>query len=129
MPRRRGPSQMDPPKINFLNGSTWGASLFWYQEIFNRQIFWHSLGVPRPLREPPKWTPQKSFFSVARLRVPVCFDIRRYLTDKYFDIVWGATPLETPPNGPPKNQFFLLLNLGCQCFMILAEIYQADILA
>ena len=46
------------------------------------------------------------------------YDISRYLTDKYFDIVWGATP----PNGPPKNEFFERLNLECQCFMISADI-------
>ena len=42
-------------------------------------------------------TPQKSIFSTALARVPVCFDISRYLTDKCFDIVWGCLP----PNGPP----------------------------
>ena len=48
----------DPPKLNFLNGSTWDASLFWYLQIFNRQIFWHSLGVPPPFPpgNPPKWS-------------------------------------------------------------------------
>ena len=34
------------------------------------------------------------------------FDISRYLRDKSFDINWGTTPPETPPNGPTKNQFF-----------------------
>ena len=38
---------------------------------------------------------------MAQARVLLCFDISRYLTDKYFDIVWGG-----PPNGPFKNQFF-----------------------
>ena len=34
------------------------------------------------------------------------FDISRYLTDKYFDIVWGATsPLGTPHIDPPKINF------------------------
>ena len=40
----------------------------------------------------PKWTPQKSIFLTAQLRVPVFYDIRRYLTDKYFD----STFLEVP---------------------------------
>ena len=29
-----------PPKINFLNGSTYRASALWYQEIYNWQKFW-----------------------------------------------------------------------------------------
>ena len=33
------------------------------------------------------------------------------LTKKYFDIVWGATPPENPPNGPTKNQVFEQLKL------------------
>ena len=49
----------------------------------------------------PPWTPQtappKSIFWTAQLRVSVCFDIRRYLTDKYFDIVWGChSPVDLP---------------------------------
>ena len=60
---------------------------------------------------------------MAQLRVPVCFDVSRYLTDKYFDIVWGCQPPQgTPPNEPPKNQFFEWLNLGCQCFMMSGDI-------
>ena len=64
---------------------------------------------------------------MAQLRVPVCYDISRYLTDKYFDIVWalwfgGATTLGTPQMNPPKNQFFLRLNLGCQSVLITADI-------
>ena len=38
-------------------------------------------------------------------------DISRYLTDKYFDIVWGVIP-RGPPKWTPKNQFFERLNLG-----------------
>ena len=37
--------------------------------------------------------------------VPVCFDISKYSTDKYFDIVWGATPHGDPPNEPLKIDF------------------------
>ena len=36
------------------------------------------------------------------------FDISRYLTDKYFDMVWGCRSL-----GTPQNQVFKQLNLGC----------------
>ena len=66
--------------------------------------------------------PQKSIFFTAQARVPVCFDISIYLTDKYFDIVWGCHPPRGPPNGSPKNQFFEWLKLGCQFVLILAEI-------
>ena len=62
--------------------------------------------------------PQKSIFFLAQLRVPVCYDNSRYLTEKIFDIVWGCHPLR----GPPKNQFFEWLNLGCQSVMISGDI-------
>ena len=116
--------------------------------MFNRQIFWHSLGVP-----PPRGPPQNHFFWMAQVRVPVCLDISRYLTDKYFVIVWGCHPPKInflnsltwvpvcfdisrclitdkyfdvvwgatslgTPIWTPKNQFFERLNLGCHCFMI-----------
>ena len=41
------------------------------------------------------------------------FDISRYLGNKYFDIVWGATSM-----GHPKKLYFERLNLGCHCFLI-----------
>ena len=65
---------------------------FWYQQIFNRQIFWHSLGVPPPWG-PPQMDPQKSIFWTAQFRVPVFYDIRRYLTDNYFDSTFLEVPL------------------------------------
>ena len=65
---------------------------------------------------------------MAQDKVPVFYDISRYLTDKYFDIVWGCHPLGDPPNGPPKNQFFEWLNLGCQFVLISADIQQTNIL-
>ena len=34
--------------------------------------------------------PQTSFRLAAQARVPVFSDINRYLTDKYFDVVWGC---------------------------------------
>ena len=49
--------------------------------------------------------PTKSFFSAAQLRVPVLYDIGRYLTDKYFGVVWGYHLPRDPPNGPPKINF------------------------
>ena len=42
------------------------------------------------------------------------FDITRYLTEKYFDIVWGFPPPRGPPNELLTNQFFEQLKLGCQ---------------
>ena len=41
---------------------------------------------------PPPKNPQKSIFLTAQAKVPVCFDISRYLTDKYFVIVWRHHP-------------------------------------
>ena len=58
---------------------------------------------------------------MAQLRVPVYFDIRRYLTDKYFDIVWGCQPPSETPKWNPKNLFFERLNLGCQSVLISAD--------
>ena len=37
--------------------------------------------------------------------VPVFYDIRRYLTDKYFGIVWGCHTPGTPQMDPPKINF------------------------
>ena len=56
---------------------------------------------------------QQSSFQTAQARVPVFYDISKYLTAKYFDIVWGYLSKNSPlPNGPPKIQFFEWLNLG-----------------
>ena len=60
--------------------------------------------------------PPKSIFWMAQLRVPVCFDISRYLTNKYFDIVWGCHPPGTSPNGPPKNIIFWTAQLRIPVF-------------
>ena len=43
---------------------------------------------------------------MAQLRVPVFYDISRYLTDKYFEIVWGCHPQGPPHEWTPKNQIF-----------------------
>ena len=107
-----------PPKINFLNGLTLSASVLWYQQILNRQIFWHSLGVPPP-RGPPKWTPQKSIFSTTQFRMPVFYDISRDLIDKYFDIVWGCHPPGDPPKWTPQKSIFWMAQLRVPvCFDI-----------
>ena len=66
--------------------------------------------VPPPRGSTPqtaKWTPPKSMFWMVQLRVPVCYDISRYLTDKYFDIVWGCHhPPGDPPKWTPKKSIF-----------------------
>ena len=46
------------------------------------------------------------------------FDISRYLTDKYFDIVWGCHPPGTPPNVPPKINFLISSTWVPVCFDI-----------
>ena len=58
---------------------------------------------------------------MAQARVLLFFDISRYLIDKYFDIVWGATP-QGPPQMDPQKSIFERFELGCQCFMISADI-------
>ena len=63
---------------------------------------------------------------MAQARVSV-FYISKYLTDKYFDIVWGSPP-ETPQMDLPKNQFFERFNLVCQSVLISADIYLTIIL-
>ena len=59
-----------------------------------------------PPRGPPKWTPQKSIFGTAQARVPVFYDISRYLTDKYFGIVWGCHAPGDPPKWTPQKSIF-----------------------
>ena len=50
--------------------------------------------------------------------MPVSFDISRYLTDKYFDIVWGCRSPRDPQMDPPKNQIFEWFNRVPVCFDI-----------
>ena len=42
---------------------------------------------------------------MAQLKVPVCYDISRDLTDKYFGVVWGAISLGTPQLDPQNSIF------------------------
>ena len=95
MPPSRG-----PPKNQFFLWLNLKCHCFMISAdtAFTRQIFWHSLGVPTP-RGPPKWTPQKWIFWRAQSTMLRFYDISRYLTDKYFDIVWGCHP---PSRGTPK---------------------------
>ena len=84
-----------------------------------RNFFSQNFFGATPPGTPLKWGPKKSMFWTAQARVLVCFDITRYLTDKYFDIIWRCHLPRDPPNGPPKNQFFEWLKLGWQfCFDI-----------
>ena len=61
--------------------------------------------LPKFFGATPPGTPKKSIFWTAQTRVLVVFDISRYLTDKYFDIVWGCHHPRDPPNGPLKLNF------------------------
>ena len=81
---------------------------FFLPKFFGK-LFWKS----------PKMGPQKSIFLTAQARVLTFFDISIYLTEKYFDKVWGChAPRVLPQMDPLKNQFFQRLNLECHCFMI-----------
>ena len=69
----------------------------------------------------------ETFKNVIILNKAVLFLIKlsRYLTDKYFDIVWGYLPKNYPtPNGHPKIQVFEWIKLGCKLFLILLNIKQ-----
>ena len=77
------------------------------------QFFLPKFGATPPETQ-PKWGPKKSIFWTAQTRVLVVFDISRYLTDKYFDVVWACHP--------PKNQFFELLKLEFYFLLISADI-------
>ena len=46
------------------------------------------------------------FFSPAQLKVPVWFDISRYLANNYLDIVWGCHPPGEPPTWTPQKSIF-----------------------
>ena len=48
----------------------------------------------------------------AQTSLPVCFDISRYLTDKYFDIVWGCYLPRGPPKRSPQKSMFFTAQLG-----------------
>ena len=49
--------------------------------------------------------PQNSMFGLAQARAIVSFDVRTYLRDDYFDIVWGVKPRESPEWNPQKLIF------------------------
>ena len=51
----------------------------------------------------PQMDPPKSFFWMAELVVPVFYDIRRYFTDKYYDIIWRYHAPEDPLKRTNKN--------------------------
>ena len=57
--------------------------------------------MPPPPRNPP---PPNG--PPLNLGCQFCFGISKYLTDKYFNIVWGCHPPEDPPNGSPKKSIF-----------------------
>ena len=72
--------------------------------------------------DPLTMDPPKLIFRLAQTKVPVIFEINRYLTDKHFGIVWGCQPSALSQNGPPKKQLFERPNLRCHCFLISVHI-------
>ena len=50
--------------------------------------------------------PRKINFWMAQAKVLLFFDISRYLTEEYFDIVLRCHLPRDPPNGPPKINFW-----------------------
>ena len=58
--------------------------------------------------------PKKPFFE--RLDFWYLFDISRYLTDKYFDIVWGCHPSGDPPKWTPQKLIFWTAQLRVPMF-------------
>ena len=70
--------------------------------------------------------PQKINFLMAQARVPVLFDISGYLTDKYFDIVWGwhlpGDPFKWTPQMEPQKSIFEWLKFEFYFFLISVDI-------
>ena len=70
--------------------------------MFNRQILGNRLGTPQ---KPPKQTSKSQGAEQLKPIALAFIDIKRYLRNKDFDIVWGYHPSETFPNGSPKSIF------------------------
>ena len=70
--------------------------------MFNRQILGNRLEYPP---ETPKQTSKCHGAEQLKLIALAFIDIKRYLRNKDFDIVWGYHPSETFPNGSPKSIF------------------------
>ena len=73
--------------------------------------------------EPPQnGAPKHQFFEWLKLKCYFFFDISRYLTDKYFDIVWGCHPPPGTPQTDPQKSIFEWLKLKCYFFLISVDI-------
>ena len=59
---------------------------------------------------------------MAQGRVLLFFDISTYLTEKYFDVVWDATPRGPPQMDPPKINFFKRLKIEFYFVLMSADI-------
>ena len=104
-----------------LNHKTWKSN-FCVKLLSCKRNFFSRNFLGQLHRETPQnGAPKHPFFERLKLECYFFFAISRYLTDKYFDIVWGCHPPGYPPNGPIKNQFFERLNLGCYFFLISAD--------
>ena len=60
--------------------------------------------------------------------MPVYFHISRYLKANSLTVFGGSTSLRPPSKWIPQNQFFELLRLGCQCFLLSVDISDTNIL-
>ena len=99
-----------------LNHKTWKFN-FCVKLLSCKRNFFSRIVLGQLHREPPQNRASKNLF-FERLKLKCYFfAISRYLTEKYFDIVWGC---HLP--GDPQKQFFERLNLECQCFMIAGDI-------
>ena len=78
---------------------------------------------------PQNGPPKKFIFCLAQTRLPVFFDINRYLTDTYFDILWGChLPQRPPQSGPPKKSVLWTTTFTIPVFLISVNIWEANIL-
>ena len=69
--------------------------------FFSRNFWGNSIG------NPPNGASKYQFFERLKLRCYFFFNISRYLTDKYFNVVWGCHPPGDSPNRPPKSTFWM----------------------
>ena len=114
-----------PPKwtlqILILCSAQTRVPVFFDINRYNRQIFQHSLRVPLPPRDPPRWTP-KSNLCTTKFTMPV-FLITVDISEANILTEFGNTtilpPPTIPPNGPPIHQFFYGLSYSTSFYLIL----------
>ena len=62
MPSPPGTPQIDPAQNQFFERLNLDCHVLWYQQRFNKQIFWHNLGMPSPPGTPQIDPAQNQFF-------------------------------------------------------------------